>query len=156
MKFKKFLEESVQFNFGIFYVTADGKDSSVTVKATLQSDAINKFKALDSTKGYKSITSIRKGDVVNPAEEKKELQEDDKIQKKYYLVVIKNYLGTYVYSVHTNPGDAFHKSIPFKITHRQDFEKKIVVSDVKKKPGDSMPDISTLQNLEVGWADRMR
>ena len=38
MKFKKFLEENVQFNFGIHYVNAEGKDESVTVKASMQSE----------------------------------------------------------------------------------------------------------------------
>ena len=70
MKFKKFLEENVQFNFGIHYVNAEGKDESVTVKASMQSDAIQKFKGLDSVKGYKSIITVRKGDVVSPSETK--------------------------------------------------------------------------------------
>ena len=72
MKFKRYLEENVQFNFGVHDVNAEGEDKSVTVKAALQSDAIQKFKGLDSVKGYKSILSVRKGDVVPPSEEKKE------------------------------------------------------------------------------------
>ncbi len=70
MRFKKFLEEQVQFSFGIFYVDSEGKDKSVVIKASMQADAIQKFKGLDSAKGYKNITSVRKGDVVPPSEEK--------------------------------------------------------------------------------------
>jgi len=78
MKFKQFLaEQQIEFNFGIFYVDAEGKDKSVTVKAQMQNDALNKFKSLDSVKGYKSITTIRKGDVVKPSDEKQNLKESD-------------------------------------------------------------------------------
>jgi hypothetical protein len=69
-KFKRFLSEQIEFNFGIFYVDAEGKDKSTTIKASLQSDAIQKFKGLDSAHGFKSITSVRKGDVVKPSDEK--------------------------------------------------------------------------------------
>lgn len=70
MKFKKFLEEQIQFNYTIFYTDKDGKDKTKSVKAMLQNDALNKFKALDSVRGFKNIITIRKGDVVSPSEEK--------------------------------------------------------------------------------------
>ena len=70
VKFKQFLAEQIEFNFGIFYVDAEGKDKSISIKADLQNTAIQKFKSLDSTRGYKSITTVHKGDLVKPSDKK--------------------------------------------------------------------------------------
>lgn len=63
MKFKKFLEENVQFNFSIMYKAEDGKTKLFNTKASIQNQAILKFKSSDATKGYKEIVSVTKGDV---------------------------------------------------------------------------------------------
>lgn len=62
----------IQFEFSIFYVDSEGDDKLAKVKAALQSDAKNKFVALDSSKGYKSIIQIKKGSVVPPSETEEE------------------------------------------------------------------------------------
>lgn len=67
-KFKNFLQEMIQFNYGIHFVDSEGEDKTLTVKATTQNDALNKFKANDKVKGYKNILQVRKGDPVPPSE----------------------------------------------------------------------------------------
>ncbi len=74
-RFKDFLLERVLFNYSISYVNAEGESKVAKVKASLRNDAMNKFKAMDSTKGYKEILDVRKGDVVTPAQDREEGKE---------------------------------------------------------------------------------
>lgn len=94
-KFKQFLQEMIQFSFGIHYVDSEGKDQSVTVKASNQSQAIQKFKGMDSTQGYKNILQVRKGDVVPPNETNESLLKEENKNRDY---VMKEYPTAQLYS----------------------------------------------------------
>lgn len=117
-RFKQFLQEMIQFDFGIHYVDSSGKDQSVTVKASNQSQAIQKFKGMDSTQGYKNILQVRKGDPVPPNEVNEDLKDED-----YKKLVLKHFPSAYIiikdgrYQIFSQPGG---KGLEYLISNSSD------------------------------------